>query len=119
VTLRVGHRIDPRWGGPVALRGTVTWLGEGRFRYTGGIWEGQEGHMGASAVVQSGPVRVLITTHATYDWADEQLRSAGLAARAAKFVVVENPKNHPRGFAGVYPEGDLLGTPGPPPLETT
>ena len=115
VTLRIGHKLDPRWGEPVTVSGTVTWLGNGEFRYTGGIWEGQQGHMGPSAVVESGLVRVLIATHATYDWADEQYRAAGPDARAAKFVVVKNPMNHRLGFAGLYRERFILDTPGPTP----
>jgi microcystin degradation protein MlrC len=115
VTLSLGHQLDRRWGEPITVSGRVAWLGDGRFRYTGGIWEGQEGHLGPSAVLQSGPVQVLIATHATYDWADEQFRCAGLDARTAKFVVVKNPMNHRLGFAGVYRERFILDTPGPTP----
>ncbi len=115
LTLQLGHKLDPRWGEPVTVRGRIAWLGDGRFLYTGGIWEGQEGHMGPCAVLECGPVRVLIATHATYDWADEQFRCAGLDARSAKFVVVKNPMNHRLGFAGVYRERFLLDTPGPTP----
>jgi microcystin degradation protein MlrC len=115
VTLAVGHKLDPRWGKPVTLAGAVVRLSDGRFRYTGGIWEGQEGHMGPSAVVRAGAVEVLITTHATYDWADEQFRSVGLDAREAKFVVVKNPMNHRLGYAGVARAAFILHTPGPTP----
>lgn len=115
LTLRLGHTLDPRWGEPLTMTGRVASLGDGCFRYTGGIWEGQDGHMGPCAVLESGLVRVLIATHATYDWADEQFRCAGLDARAAKFVVVKNPMNHRLGFAGVYRERFILDTPGPTP----
>ena len=43
---RWGHRLDPRWGKPVIVTGTVTRLSDGRFRYIGGIWDGVEGNMG-------------------------------------------------------------------------
>jgi microcystin degradation protein MlrC len=115
VTLTVGHKLDPRWGKPLTLTGGVVRLSDGRFRYTGGIWEGQDGHMGPSAVVRAGQVDVLITTHATYDWADEQFRAAGLDARAARFVVVKNPMNHRLGYAGVARAALILDTPGPTP----
>jgi microcystin degradation protein MlrC len=115
VTLMLGHKLDPRWGRPMTVKGRVAGLGEGTFRYTGGIWEGQVGKMGPCAVLQCGGVRVLITTHATYDWADEQFRAVGLDACRAKFVVVKNPMNHRLGYAGLYRAAFLLDTPGPTP----
>jgi microcystin degradation protein MlrC len=115
LTLAVGHKLDPRWGDPVTLTVRLMRLTDGCFRYTGGIWEGQQVHMGPSAVVRSGPVEVLITTHATYDWADEQFRSAGLDPRNAKFVVVKNPMNHRLGYAGISVAAFILDTPGPTP----
>lgn len=115
VALDLGHKIDARWGSPVAVTGRVAKLGDGRFRYTGGIWEGQFGNMGPSAVLECDAIRVLITSHATYDWADEQFRSMGLDARGARFVVVKNPMNYRLGYAGVYREAFILDTPGPTP----
>jgi microcystin degradation protein MlrC len=115
VTLTIGHKLDPRWGTPVTLQGQVMRTLDGRFRYTGGIWEAQEGHMGPSAVVRAGRVEVLLTTHATYDWADEQFRAAGLDARSAKFVVVKNPMNHRLGYASIARAAFILDTPGPTP----
>lgn len=115
LTLEIGHHLDPRWGRPIDVTGDVLYLGDGRFRYTGGIWDGHLGEMGPSAVLAIGPVRVLITTHATYDWADEQYRAVGLDPRSAKFVVVKNPMNYRLGYAGLYRAAMILDTPGPTP----
>jgi microcystin degradation protein MlrC len=115
LTLQLGHHVDPRWGRPLTVTGEVVKLSDGQFRYTGGIWEGQQGEMGPSAVFKIGPVSVLITTHATYDWADEQFRSLELDARQAKFVVVKNPMNHRLGYEGAYRAAYILDTPGPTP----
>jgi microcystin degradation protein MlrC len=115
VSLTLGHKLDPRWGKPLPLTARIERLGDGRFLYTGGIWEGRWGQMGPCAVLRSGQVSVLVTTHATYDWADEQFQSVGLDARAARFVVVKNPMNHRLGYAGLYREAILLDTPGPTP----
>lgn len=115
VTVSLGHRIDPRWGEPLTVAGTVRALGTGTFTYTGGIWEGQQGNMGPSAVLEVGPISVLITTHATYDWADEQYRALGLDASQAKFVVVKNPMNHRLAYAGIARAALILDTPGPTP----
>jgi microcystin degradation protein MlrC len=116
VELTLGHCLDPRWGDPFRIKGcTIMRLSDGCFRYTGGIWDGQEGHMGPSAVVSRGAVRILITSHATYDWADEQFRSVGLNAHTAHFVVVKNPMNYRLGYRGVFKEAYILDTPGPTP----
>ncbi len=115
MSLTLGHQLDPRWEEPLSLTAHVVRLGEGGFLYTGGIWEGRWGQMGPCAVLRRGPVSVLVTTHATCDWADEQFRSVCLDARAARFVVVKNPMNHRLGYAGLYREAILLDTPGPTP----
>jgi microcystin degradation protein MlrC len=115
VSLTLGHKLDPQWGEPLSITARVAYLGDGRFLYTGGIWEGRWGQMGPCAVLRRGPVSILVTTHATYDWADEQFRSVGLDARGARFVVVKNPMNHRLGYAGLYREAILLDTPGPTP----
>lgn len=115
VTLSLGHKLDPRWGKPIDLTARIVRLTDGIFRYTGGIWVGQEAHMGPSAVLQTGTVQVLVTTHGTYDWADEQFRSAGLDTRSAKFVVVKNPMNHRLAYADNHKAAFILDTPGPTP----
>jgi microcystin degradation protein MlrC len=119
LTAPLGHKIDPRWGTPVELTARIERLSDGEFHYSGGIWDGQQAHMGPSAVLRveraRGAVFVLVTTHATYDWADEQFRAAGLSPRQAKFVVVKNPMNYRLGYAGAYQAAFILDTPGPTP----
>ena len=95
--MAVGHRIDPRWGEPVSVTGRVLHLSDRRLPYRGGIWDGVVGEMGPAAVLEvpsrggAGAVRILLSTHATYDWADEQFRSVDLDPAAAKFIVAKNP----------------------------
>jgi len=115
IELSLGHKIDPKWGQPIVLKGKVLRLSEGRFRYSGGIWEGLEGHMGPSALFQVGEVQILITTHATYDWGDEQFGSMDLDSKAAKFIVVKNPMNHQLAYVGIEKQRFILDTPGPTP----
>lgn len=113
--MQLGHSLDPLWGTPVEVTGTVSKLSDGRFRYSGGIYEGQFADMGPSAVLQVGSIQILITTHATYDWADEQFRSVDLDPRRAKFVVVKNPMNFRVGYAGISKACYILDTPGSTP----
>jgi microcystin degradation protein MlrC len=113
VTVALGHKVDPRWGQPIELTGVVEMLTDGRFTYTGGIWEGQYAEMGPSARLRVGSVEILIATHPTYDWADEQYTSLGMNTGSAKFIVVKNPMNYRNGYGGRFVEALVLDTPGP------
>ena len=94
ITLDLGHKIDTQWGNPLTLTGTVRKLSEGNFKYTGGIWAGEWAAMGPSAVFECGNVHILITTHGTYEWRDEQFRALDMDIENAKFIVAKNPMNY-------------------------
>ncbi len=115
VRLTLGHKIDPRWGQPFPIAARIVKLTNGRFVYTGGIWEGQTGDMGLSAWLRAGNVEILVTTFATYDWADEQFRSMGMDPANAGLIVVKNPMNYRVGYAGRYRAAYVLDTPGATP----
>ena len=115
IRVELGHKLDPKWGQPVAVRGVVGRLSDGRFRYSGGIWGGQWGDMGPSALLQIGKVQVLIASHPTYEWADEQFRSMGMNPRTAKFIVVKNPMNFRNNYLASAKKVFILDTPGPTP----
>jgi microcystin degradation protein MlrC len=117
VTLEVGHRVDPAWGTPLRLTGEVLRSVDGRFRYTGGILGGTWASMGPSAVVQVGPIELLIMTYPTYDWADEQYRAAVLHPEEAKFVGVKNMMNFRYGYRDVMKGYFVLDLPGPTPQD--
>ncbi|NKB72354.1 MAG: hypothetical protein GKR89_35205 [Candidatus Latescibacteria bacterium] len=115
VQLKLGHRHDLRWSQPIDIEGTVTRLFDGRFTYVGGIWDGSEGNMGPSGVLEIGPVQVLVTTHGTYDWMDEQFLAAGLNPAAAQFIVAKNPMNYRQAYGAQAGAVFILDTPGPTP----
>ena len=115
LSLMLGHKIDPNWGTPIAVTGRVTRISEGRFHYTGGILGGTWASMGPSATFEMGGIRALISTYPTYDWADEQYRSIGLAPEAAKFVGVKNMMNFRIAYREVMKGFFLLNLPGPTP----
>jgi microcystin degradation protein MlrC len=115
VTVHLGHQVDPHWGTPVCVTGVVNHLCDGRFQYVGGIFDGQVGDMGPTAVLRVGAIDILVTSRGTYDWNGEQLQRVGLDPRSVKFLVVKNPMNFNMAFrpfaAGVF----ILDTPGPTP----
>ena len=115
LTLMLGHHLDPRWGRPLEVTGRVERLNDGRFIYQGGIYDGVEGDMGPSALLAIGSIRVLITTHGTYDWRDEQFRALGLDPLTVKFLVVKNPMNYRMAYGERAKAIFVLDTPGPTP----
>jgi microcystin degradation protein MlrC len=115
VTTPVGHRIDRTWGEPLTVTGRVRLLSDGGFRYTGGLFGGTDASMGLSAVLEIGSIRLLIMSAATYDWADEQYRAAGLDPAQAKFIGVKNPMNYRFAYQDVAKAAFVVETPGPTP----
>ncbi len=115
VSFSLGHHVDPKWGEPLAVTGRVQTLSDGCFRYRGGIWDGQAGHMGPSAVLQVGCIQIAVASHGTYEWCGEQYELLGLNAREAKFVVVKNPMNYRMAYGDIAKADFILSTPGPTP----
>jgi len=114
VEVHLGHALDPRWGEPLQVTGTVTHLCDGRFTYSGGPLQG-EATMGPSAVLKIGSVMVLVSSYATYEWRDEQFRAAGLDPTTAQFVVAKNPVNHVSAYGGIAADIIIVDTAGPTP----
>ena len=71
--------------------------------------------MGTSAVFQAGNLQILIQTHPTYDWADEQYRSVGMNPDTSKFVGVKNMMNFRFGYKQVMRAYFVLNLSGPTP----
>lgn len=115
VSLTLGHQLDPQWGEPISISGTVKKLADGKFRYKGGIWDGQSADMGPTAILQTAAAQMVITTHPTYDWGREQFDSLGLQPSDFKFIVAKNPMNFRRAYAGAMASHNVLDTPGPTP----
>ena len=115
IRTEIGYQIDSRWGKPISIIGRVVYLSQGDFQYTGGIWDGSIGKMGPSTVIALGSIQVLVTTYATYDWANEQFRPVGLDTSAAKFIVVKNPMNYQFAYGDIAKSIFILDTSGPTP----
>lgn len=109
---RVGNKRDPRYGEPVPVEARVQRLFDGRFTYRGGILAGGEASMGPSALLQAGGVQLVVSSQASYEYADEQFRAAGVDPWACRFVVVKNPMNYQSAYAAA-PARWVLDTPGP------
>lgn len=114
-TVPLGHQLDPTWGDPVTVTGEVVRLTDGMFTYRGGIWDGQTGNMGATAVLRVGSIEIMIASHGTYDWRGEQYESVDMNAASARFIVVKNPMNFSLAYGDIARAVHILDTPGPTP----
>ncbi len=115
VSLQVGYSIDPAWGRPVLVTGTVRRLSDGAFRYDGGLFGGTWASMGLSAVLQIGSIQLLVMSQPTYDWGDEQFRSVGMDVSRARFIGVKNPMNYRHAYRDLMKAAYIVDTPGPTP----
>jgi microcystin degradation protein MlrC len=115
VTLELGYGVDPSWGSPLEVTGTVALLSDGRFRYTGGAFGGTYASMGLTALLRIGSIAVLIMSLPTYDWADEQYRAVGIDPAQYEFIGVKNPMNYRFAYRQIMRASYVVDTPGPTP----
>jgi microcystin degradation protein MlrC len=116
---QVGSRLDPRFHAPVMVEARVESLHDGAFFYDAGISAGTPGTMGPTAVMRCGGVRIVVPTHATYEYGDEQYRACGIDFRGCRLAAFKNPMNF-RNLLGPGIDWLAIDGPGPttPRLET-
>lgn len=115
VSFDLGYGFDSDWGQPLPVTGVVRGVCDGRFLYTGGAYGGTWASMGLSATLKIGSIEVLIMSQPTYDWWDEQYRSAGMDVRTAKFIGIKNPMNYQFAYRDSAKASFIVDTPGPTP----
>ena len=74
--------------------------------------------MGPCAGSEIGPIQVLISSNATYDWKTEQLDRLELDIPKSKFIVVKNPMNYQQAYSKIMKAAFILATRGPTPVNT-
>ena len=115
VNLQLGHQHDRKWGVPLHVSGEVLYLSDGKFTYSGGIWDGCEGNMGPAAVLKISGVHVCIASFPTYEWCGEQYSAFALDVTRMKYIVAKNPMNYRMAFGHCCEHFLVLDTKGPTP----
>jgi microcystin degradation protein MlrC len=103
---RPGDRVSGALGGlhdpanrqPVPFRGALRSLSDGRFHFSGGYNRGMPLEMGRTAVIDDGPVTVVVSEAPVANIAPEIFRSQGVEPRERKLVVVKSAA----GFGSEY-----------------
>ena len=90
---QVGAWQDTRWFAPVALTARVESLHDGTFTYRGGPMSGAKGHLGHTAVLRVGGLRLVVASHAVYEHMDEHYAACGIKVGECRLVSFKNLMN--------------------------
>lgn len=90
VDLKVGGKVDNLHGEPVAVKGRVRLISDGRFTYKGPYMTGEEIKMGPTVVLDCKGITLVLTTYKTMPFDLEQLRSLGIEPTDQKIIVVKS-----------------------------
>lgn len=112
IALEVGGKLDAVFNQPVSIRGTVTFAGPARFRFSGEGYTGVEMDMGDCAVIQAGLVSLLILGNAVMTVDPAMYRAVGLEPEKAGIIVVKSHIQFRAGYADIARAIILLDSPG-------
>jgi len=115
VDLQLGHQHDRKWGVPLDVSGEVIYLSDGKFFYSGGIWDGCEGNMGPAVVLKTAGVYICISSFPTYEWCGEQYSALRIDVTRMKYIIAKNPMNYRMAFGHCCDHFIVLDTKGPTP----
>lgn len=112
VSLTVGGRLDPAHHSPLPLTGRVHLIADGHFTYKGKGFYGVPAHLGRTAVLQVGPIAVLLSEKPGLSIDPELYRAHGIEPRDLKVVAVKSPNFFRANYEPFAAEILLVNTPG-------
>ncbi len=113
----VGGKTDKRHGEPVAVRGVVKHVSDGRYRSSGTWMTGRSFSMGTTAVVAVDGITVVVTERATPPFHSEQLTSLGIDPAEAGIIVAKGAIAWKSAFGDVARTVIEVDTPGICPVD--
>ncbi|MBM7568385.1 M81 family metallopeptidase [Paenibacillus sacheonensis] len=114
VSLSIGHTLNPA-GEPIAVRGTVVRIGDGRFRLGGGHAKNTVARMGRCVVLEIGRISLLIGERAVFSGDPSMYRTMGLEPTAADIVMVKSASQFRADYDALSRHIYILDTPGSSP----
>lgn len=101
LSLAVGGKVDPRYGEPLALTGSVRALGDGRFDLEGPMMTGTPVQMGACAVLRVAGVDIVLAS-ARYQAYDRMyFRHLGIEPGECSVLAVKSAHHFRAAFAPI------------------
>lgn len=99
VTLALGGRIDPRFGGgPLHVTGTLLALSNGDYVGSGPMMKGLRGSFGATAVLRVGGIDILVISNVAQMLDLEQFRAFGIEPAAKRVVGLKSMQHFRAAF---------------------
>jgi len=98
LTIDVGGKIDDRHGAPVTMTGRVRAVTDGTFMHRGPMFRGLPGHLGATAVLEQGGVKVILISNRWQTLDPEMIRAAGIDPLAERILVVKSTIHYRAAF---------------------
>jgi len=93
ITMRLGHTVSRDQGSPLTVVGRVCVLGDGEYTMTGPGMTGVTMHMGRTAVLAVGGIRVVLMERPTSEWDPALYRSVGQEPSQMDVVFVKSPSH--------------------------
>jgi microcystin degradation protein MlrC len=101
VSLALGGKVDPRYGAPLNVTGTIEAITDGTFKYQGPMLAGSTLRMGPTAVLRVGGVDIVVTStnHQALDW--QFFLHAGIDPTAKSVLAVKSAHHFRAAFGPV------------------
>ncbi|MCC7271968.1 MAG: M81 family metallopeptidase [Alphaproteobacteria bacterium] len=94
VTLAIGGKIDPEFGGPpITVEGTVGHLGTGAFTFDGPMWKGVKSSMGDTAVLRVGGMEIVLAANRFQTIDRQHFLSVGIDPTERNVLVVKSSQH--------------------------
>ncbi len=107
VTLDVGGKVDPAFGGPpLRLTGRVMHVGPGDYVHEGPMWAGLEASFGRVAVLRTGGIDVMCATNLLQLLDRNAFRMAGIEPTERSILVVKSSQHFRAAFGPIA--GEIL-----------
>jgi len=98
VTVKLGGKIDPTFGAPLELTGTVKKITDGDYVALGPRWKGVTHHLGPTAVFKVGGIEIVVASNRLQLTEVEAFTHAGIDPRDKDVVAVKSMQHFRAAF---------------------
>ena len=112
IDLQVGGKTIALHGEPVAVRGYVETIADGRFVLRGPMGRGKSGSMGRTAVVVVGGIEIVLTEERVQPFDAEVLRCVGITPERCKLIALKSAVHFRADYTPIAHEILEVDTPG-------
>jgi microcystin degradation protein MlrC len=91
--LAVGGKVDPAFGPPLEVEGTVRILGNGDFTFDGPMWKGLKGSMGEIAVLAVGGIEVVLASNRFQVTDPQHFLAAGIDPQSKSIIGLKSSQH--------------------------